>query len=128
MNVPQTPSVPFPLRTSTTRDVCAWLEHWHREHLINLDKTLNGIVIWDGHWIYEKSREQLISDLVYLNHPLSPKMIVDTILRERKNEKVMWRLYFVRNRILVLCYSVAIVCVSVFISLYLGRGRALALA
>jgi hypothetical protein len=90
MNVPQTPSVPFPLRTSTTRDVCAWLEHWHREHLINLDKTLNGIVIWDGHWIYEKSREQLISDLVYLNHPLSPKMIVDTILRERKVSGFFW--------------------------------------
>ena len=78
---PQKTPHPFPLPTSNTEEVCAWLKNWHEEHLI-YEKPLSGIVIWDGYWIYEKSGEQLKSELKKVLNPLCAKMIVETIVRE----------------------------------------------
>ena len=77
--------VPFPLPTSTTKEVNAWLKHWQQEHLIT-KHIPDCIIIWDGHWIYEKSGEQLLAELkqVLLHHDLCTKMIVERILREKE--------------------------------------------
>jgi hypothetical protein len=75
----------FPTRVSNTRAVRAWLDQWHKEHLLPFSADLRARIAWDGHWVHEKSGEQLESNLMYWGWDrVIRKMIVETILRERR--------------------------------------------
>jgi hypothetical protein len=85
MTTIQSSPIPFPVRSSNTCAIRAWIEHWHKDHLLPLPADLKARVTWDGAWIHQNSSSQLQSNLLHWGwDKLVAKMIVETILKERK--------------------------------------------